>query len=474
MRSRWNLLIVLVYMGISGGVLGFMAFNMIGPCRPYAGCAVYNVEFKNASGLLHSNDLRVAGVKAGQVTTITNRQNIAVVEIQVQPQFLPVYKDAHAIVRPKNLLGETYVEIDRGTQGAGEMQNGDTIPLKNTITPVQVDEVLNALDPDTRTKLQIVINTLGEATAARGQDLNLSAADLKRISADLAVTSASLDQEKDNIDAILVQLDLIQKTVADYHDQLTQTLNDWNDVSLMTQRHEVALGQALGHLNNVLGDLDYALTPNAPALAGAVNNLPPTIDHTQDFLGISTEVQDLFLKPNPTTGAPATIRDGINLFPRLAQTMLGVNNCDFHVYATGYYNVPGLTEPSTCAPAVRNNDPNQPVDPTLSSEPFTGKPAPNTLHQDRHLWRVMGMLETSDLQCAVLNPTTRSNGGPTGCYPGDAGLAPWGGAGSNGWAAATSLGTGSGSSGVAGAATSTDGPGFWQNFWADLTGGGRA
>jgi virulence factor Mce-like protein len=443
-----------------------MAFNMIGPCRPLAGCAVFTVEFKNASGLLHSNDLRVAGVKAGQVTTVSNRENLAVVTIQVQPQFLPVYKDAHAIVRPKNLLGETYVEIDRGSPSAGEMAPGDTIPLKNTITPVQVDEVLNALDPDTRTKLQIVINTLGEASASRGKDLNLSGADLKRISADLAVTSASLDQERDNIDAILVQLDLIQQTVADYHDQLTQTLNDWNDVSIMTQRHEVALGDALGHLNHVLGDLDYAITPNAPALAGAVNNLPPTIDHAQDFLGISTEIQDLFLKQNPAGGNP-TIRDGINLFPRLAQTMLGVNTCDYHIYASGYYNVPGVTEPDTCTSPIDANG--NPVDPTLSSEQFTGKPAPGVKPDDRHLWRVMGMIEPGSSQCALVNPTTADN---KTCYPGDAGLAPWGGAGSNGWSA-TSLGTGNPSPGLAGTSNS-DAPGFWQSFWADLTGGGRA
>ncbi|MDP9326030.1 MAG: MlaD family protein, partial [Candidatus Dormibacteraeota bacterium] len=166
MRSRWNLLIVLVYMGIAGGVLGYMAVNMIGPCRPFAGCMSLNVEFKNASGLLHSNDLRMAGVKAGQVTEIHNQGGMAVVGIQVQPEYKPIYRDAHAIVRPKNLLGETYVEIDRGTASAGEFREGDTIALDHTITPVQVDEVLNALDADTRTKLQIVINSLGEATAA--------------------------------------------------------------------------------------------------------------------------------------------------------------------------------------------------------------------------------------------------------------------------------------------------------------------
>ena len=347
MRSRWNLIIVLVYMGIALGVLSYMAVNMIGPCRPFAGCMSMNVEFSNASGLLHSNDVRVAGVKAGQVTSLKNQGGMAVVTIQMEPKYLPVYRDAHAIVRPKNLLGETYVEIDRGSPSAGEFREGQTLALDHTITPVQIDEVLNALDPDTRTKLQIVINSLGEATAARGQDLNLSTADLKRISADLAVTSTSLNQEKDNIDALLVQFDLIQQTAADDHAQLAQTLQDWNTVSVTMQKKAATFADAITHLNHILGVLDQGLSPNAQPLHGAVaalpaaisdasintpnSNIPGTPNPNGGFLGISSTIQELFIKkPANCTVGPCgnTLQDGMALFPRLAQTMLGVNTCD--------------------------------------------------------------------------------------------------------------------------------------------------
>ena len=433
MRSRWNLVIVLVYMAIGLGVLSYMGVNMIGPCRPFAGCVTLNVEFKNASGLLHSNDVRVAGVQAGQVTSIRNDQNKAVVTIQVTPKYLPVYRDAHAIVRPKNLLGETYVEIDKGNQGSGELRQGDTIPLKNTITPVQVDEVLNALDADTRTKLQIVINSLGEATAARGQDLNLSTADLRRISADLAVTSTTLNQEKDNIDALLVQLDLIQQTAADDHAQLAQTLQDWNDVSRTMQKKSETFASVITHLNHVLAALDTGITPNAKALTGTVNDLPtaitdaaiktpgPQIPGTPNpdggFLGISSTMQELFLKPpaNCPTCAPG-IQDGVALFPRLSQVMLGVNRCDDHIYANGYHNnpvgkpspindgTPPGTEPSTCNSPIDANG--NATNPTLNGEVFGQFDANSGKAGNRHLWRVMGMIDIGNAQCGLLNPTT--------------------------------------------------------------------
>src|SRR5258708_33920049 len=180
---------------------------MVGNCSVFAHCQTLNIEFKDTDGLVKTNDVRMAGITAGQVPDIRLEGWVGLAVVQVNHNYAPVYKDAHAIVRPKNLLGETYVEIDRGHPDAGSMADGDTIKLINTITPVQIDDVLNALDPDTRTNLQLAINSPGSATAPRGQDLNVSTQDLRRIAADLAVTSTSLNQEKDNLDALLVQFD---------------------------------------------------------------------------------------------------------------------------------------------------------------------------------------------------------------------------------------------------------------------------
>jgi virulence factor Mce-like protein len=483
MRSKWNLVVVLVYMGISFAVLSYMAVNMIGPCRPFAGCITLNIEFKNASGLLHSNDLRVAGVKAGQVTQIHNQGGIAVVEIQVDPEYLPVYRDAHAIVRPKNLLGETYVEVDKGTKNSGEMHQGQTIHLDHTITPVQVDEVLNALDPDTRTKLQIVINSLGEATAGRGKDLNISTADLRRISADLAVTSTTLNQEKDNIDALLVQFDLIQQTAAETHDQLAQTLQDWNDVSVTQQKKAATFAEAIGHLQHVLTALDIGISPNAQALNGAVQQLPTAINDAAfntpgsqipgtpnpngGFLGISSTIQEGFIKrPSNCTVGPCgnTLQDGIALFPRLAQSQLGINSCDMHIYSSGFYNIPGQTEPPNCPHPLK--DPNNPKSdassPNLGGEVF-GNVNPTTgKSNNRHLWRVMGMLDLGKAGCSLLNPTTTT---VSACFPGSNGLAQYG--GSPPWASnASPGGTVAGDGGGGG--------GFFQDLWSAVAGGGGA
>jgi virulence factor Mce-like protein len=482
LRSRWNWLIVAVYMALSGSILGFMAVNMGGPCLslPFTAspCRTVSVEFKDASGLLHSNDLRMAGIKVGQVTAINAKKNYAVATVEIENRFMPVYKNAHAIVRPKNLLGETYVEIDRGDRAAGEINAGDTIPLANTITPVQVDEVLNALDPNTRQKLGIVINALGEASAARGKDLNLSTQDFRRITAALATTSGTLNSEKDNLDALIVQLDLLQKTAADYHEELAQVLRDWNDTSRTMAAHSQNFASAIDHLGNVLGDLDAGLTPNTPALTQAVARLPSTADHANDFLGVSSSLMELFLKPvnGGTNGQGPAIDDAVALFPRLSQVMIGVNTCDYHIYANGYHSTPGTTEPSAhCTAPV--NGAGSATNPTLQGEVFTGQvmgnPAMyNKVARDRHLWRVMAQLDTQggqngsgSLGCGLF---TNPGDQPTSsCYPGDIGTSRYA------PPAAPSSGTSSGPTGVAPAA-STGKASFWSGLWHLLVGSNDA
>ena len=472
-------MIVAVYVAFSASILGFMAVNMGGPCLhlPFtpSPCTTVSVEFRDAAGLLHSNDLRMAGIKVGQVTQITAKKNYAVASVEIENRFMPVYKDAHAVVRPKNLLGETYVEVDRGTSSAGQIGNGDTIPLANTITPVQVDEVLNALDPNTRQKLGIVINALGEASAARGQDLNLSTQDFRRITAALVTTSTSVNDEKANIDALIVQLDLLQKTAADYHQQLAQVLKDWNDTSKTMAQHSQNFASAIDHLSNVLADLDAGLTPNTPALTAAVAKLPSTADHANDFLGVSSSMTELFIKPvnGGTNGQGSAIDDAVNLFPRLAQVMIGVNSCDAHIYANGYHNVPGQTEASTCPAAVDANGNATQAAITLQGEVFTGQvlgnPAMyNEVSHDRHLWRIMGQVDaqggqngSGSLACGLF--TNPGNQPTNTCYPGDIGTARY-------------QPTSSGPSGSAGASSTSSGhtASFWSNLWTLLVGDGNA
>ena len=70
-------------------------------------------------------------------------------------------------IRPRLFLeGNFYVDLQPGTPGAGELADDAVIPVTQTATPVQLDQVLTALQSDTRGSLQEAVKGFGDALDA--------------------------------------------------------------------------------------------------------------------------------------------------------------------------------------------------------------------------------------------------------------------------------------------------------------------
>jgi phospholipid/cholesterol/gamma-HCH transport system substrate-binding protein len=132
------------------------------------------VAFPNADQLATQADVRVAGVSIGRVVSLKldPKGNRTVATLQLDNQFVPLHKDARAILRLKTILGETYVEIAPGPQSAPAIPDGGTLSRSNVVKSVQLDDIFNALDPTTRRDFQIWQQQL--ANAVRGNDQNLN------------------------------------------------------------------------------------------------------------------------------------------------------------------------------------------------------------------------------------------------------------------------------------------------------------
>src|SRR5690349_13972320 len=120
--------------------------------------------------------VRVAGVRVGDISSVDYQNGHAVVTMSIDRKFLPVYKNATILLRPKTGLKDMFLELDPGTNydpnsNADEFQNGDTIPLANTAPDTNVDQVLSALDADNRAYLRLLLVGGGQGLNGRGKDL---------------------------------------------------------------------------------------------------------------------------------------------------------------------------------------------------------------------------------------------------------------------------------------------------------------
>ena len=114
MRSRANLPVFVAYAVIGLLATAFLAVQMGGEFV-FGGYRV-DAIFKSGAELVAGDDVSMSGLRVGKVESLTPLAGATRVSMLLHHDFTPVFKDARAVIRQKNLLGETYVELNRGNR----------------------------------------------------------------------------------------------------------------------------------------------------------------------------------------------------------------------------------------------------------------------------------------------------------------------------------------------------------------------
>jgi ABC-type transport system involved in resistance to organic solvents, periplasmic component len=175
----------------------------------------------------------VAGVKIGDISKVQLQDGKAVVTMDIERQFLPIYRNATALVRPRTGLQDVFIELDPGTKGppnhpTGDFKDGDTIPLANTAPEVNLDQILSALDGDTRAYLRTLIVGLGQGLKGRSKDLGRLLGGLGPINKELARLNTEVATRRHNLADLIHNLNLLTGTVGKHGDELAQLVDSSN------------------------------------------------------------------------------------------------------------------------------------------------------------------------------------------------------------------------------------------------------
>ena len=163
--------LVVTALGIGGYILSNQRFYL--PAWvPLVGTDFYEVEaqLSTAQAVVpgQGQTVNVAGVKVGEVGEVNLENGTAVVDMRIKDEYRPIYRDASILLRPKTGLKDMILSLDPGTPEAGRIEEGGRVRVGNTLPDVNADEVLGALDGDTRAYLRILLNDGGRALADDG------------------------------------------------------------------------------------------------------------------------------------------------------------------------------------------------------------------------------------------------------------------------------------------------------------------
>ena len=213
-------------------------------------------------GLIAGSDVKVRGVNVGEVSKIELVENRALVTMRIDDgRQIPV--EASAVIRPKTLFGEKFVDVIPGdaelsgpylgetaadgcptdlpciaeTLGGFELERvlADTFPILQAIDPAELavvlDELANSGDGLGTTINRSIVNAaaLNELAASNdaefrqftadlallSEELDVLAPELLRGARDLNVALPSLNARADQLDEALVQLGRLSGDLAD-------------------------------------------------------------------------------------------------------------------------------------------------------------------------------------------------------------------------------------------------------------------
>jgi virulence factor Mce-like protein len=306
--------------------------------------------FANANNVRPNSPVRIAGVDIGTVKKVDAYKggdgNAAVVTMEIDKAGLPIHKDATLKVRPRIFLeGNEFVDLSPGTPAAPAISDGDTLPMTQTAAPVQFDQVLTALQSDTRDDLKQLLEGYGtaltyEPTAAddatqdpavKGQ----TAAQSLNDSIDTApgalrnasiVNQAFLGLQRHDLSGLVDNTGKVTKALARNEQSLKDFVTNFNTTmaSFASRQSELKqsialLGPTLEHTNEALAHLNASF-PNTRAFAKeilpGVKETPATIDAALPWIAqmrklvAPAELGGLVNELKPTTVDLARLVDG--------------------------------------------------------------------------------------------------------------------------------------------------------------------
>ncbi len=265
--------------------------------------------FESANSIRPDSPVRIAGVNVGKVTRVERQAgtNAAVVHMEVEDEGLPIHADATLKIRPRIFLeGNFFVDLSPGTPQARTIDDDDTLPITQTATPVQLDQVLAALQRDTREDLQALLEGYGTALTARptaaedadqpgltrgetaAESLNDAARDGgPALRGTAIVNEALLGTEPGDLSALVEDLGTVSRALNSRERQLQDLVTNLNTTMSAFAGEREALRGTVRELPRTLAATSRALTSlNAafPATRAFAREILPGVRETPDFI----------------------------------------------------------------------------------------------------------------------------------------------------------------------------------------------
>jgi phospholipid/cholesterol/gamma-HCH transport system substrate-binding protein len=254
-RSRSLLTMLVVAVAVVALAAGAYTF------WPRAEQTTVSADFTRAVGLYPGSDVRILGVRVGQVDTVVPEGDHVHVTFSYDARYR-VPADAKAAIVAPSLVSDRYVQLLPVYTSGPALAAGTRIPLERTAVPVELDRVSQSLDD--------LMVALGPDGANRQGALSQL----------LETSAANLDGNGTKINGTVHDLSTALSTLSGSREDLFGTVRNLQSFTSMLATNN----DQVRRLNSDLAPVAVQLSAERDDLRSALKNLGVAVDEVQSFV----------------------------------------------------------------------------------------------------------------------------------------------------------------------------------------------
>jgi phospholipid/cholesterol/gamma-HCH transport system substrate-binding protein len=283
----------------------------------------YTFLFQNAGQLVNDNQVMIGGSPVGSVAGIElSPENLAEVEVEVEQE---LHEGTTAVIRATSLSGVAnhYLSISPGPNSSPALEEGATLGLASTTTPVDVDQLFNSFPAKVREGLQNFIKGNGQIYEGRGKEANESYKYFGTALNRATAFASELNADEQLFSKFLVSSSNLTSAVAGRGEALSSAISNANTAFKAIGSQNVALERSLEELppvmrqaNTTFVNLRAALDDVEPLIntaKPATKNLAPFLAELRPvlnkFIPFTRNLALSFNRPGPHNDTTSLLRE---------------------------------------------------------------------------------------------------------------------------------------------------------------------
>jgi phospholipid/cholesterol/gamma-HCH transport system substrate-binding protein len=307
---------------VAGYILSHQRFYLPG-WVPIIGTEFFEVkgEFETSQSVMpgQGQTVDIAGVPIGEIKNVELEDGRGVVTMSIRPKYAKmIRKDASMLLRPKTGLKDMIVELDPGTSASPRVPDGYTVPIRNTLPDVNLDEFFSALDRDTRDYLNLLLSGGGSGLKDQGEALSAVFRRFEPTNRDIREITKEVSKRRKNLARVIHSFQLLTTELGRKDKEIAQWVASSSAVFDAFARQDAKLAEtirllpsALASTEKALGKADRVATDLGPAARSLLPGARAFAQSLRDSRKFFRETVD-------------PIRDQIRPFARDAQPTIKV------------------------------------------------------------------------------------------------------------------------------------------------------